>query len=319
MLGLGGSTWSSAHSMHSMHNSSSSLASLALTSAAGNSCSMFQEGTLRRTSSPSGQQQQLLQGHSSLPCAPTATNPRSPFHAAPGRGATAAAGAAGAFGSATMQQQPLSLGRSGSAGQTSTQPPSLTGLTLNLPAELGLGDCCGSAATIADEEVLRVHTLAAARQQQQQAQQQRVTGQHTVQPLSIRTAVPGLQQHGSGSPAGVGGSSPSLPNFAGLMSSYGSAADDAGSPLAGSAAAAAAQGGLCTEGSGGWPVAGGSAAAGGGSSSSRFATPSSLGLVPPPPPPPLTDRQGLSGVCCLRVAGRAGVCVYACLGTLLTC
>jgi hypothetical protein len=109
--------------------------------------------------------------------------------------------------------------------------------------------------------------------------------------LSIRTAV----QHGSSSHSPVvGGSSSSLPNFAGLMSSYGSCADGAGSPLS-AAAAAAAHTGLLTEGSSGWAaVAGGSAAAGG---SSRFAAPSSLGLVPPPPPPPPTDRQGMPGRC----------------------
>jgi hypothetical protein len=265
VIGLG-STWGSMHSM----NSSGSLASLALTAAGGSSD--FQDG-VRRNSSPSGQQQ-LLQGHSSLPCAPTAVTPRSAFHA----GADAGTGSyASVLQQPQQQQQQLgTLARSGSAGQTPI-------LTLNLPAELGLGDSCSA---IADEEVLRVHNMAAARQEQQQGG----TGQ--LRPLTIRTAT----QQGPVLTT-------SLPNFAGLLSSYGS--ERAGSPLGAQS--------LTAEGSGGFLAGVGGAAAGG---NTRFAAPSGfsgeggsylgslhgLGLVPPPPPPPPQQAPGEKSFGLLRTA-----------------
>jgi hypothetical protein len=263
-MGLG-TTWSSAHSMHS----SSSLASLALTAAGGSG--IFQDG-LKRSSSPSGQ----LQGHHSMPCAVLGT-PGSPFHT-PSKD-----NAPGLFGGSSLQQEQhggqLQLGRSGSAGQA---PPSLT---LNLPSELGLGD----SSALADEEVLRMHNMAAARKQQQQQQQgSAASAQGQPRLLSIRT---GTQHHQSGL-----GLASSLPDFVGILSSYGSESSAAASPLA------AAQGvSLCEASMGSFLAPGSSgstAAAGGGASGSQFGSSAGLSgfssstgvhglsLVPPPPPPP---------------------------------
>lgn len=221
-----------------------------------------------------------MQNHA-LPCTGTVHTPRSPFHAAAPTGLEASGG----FGSALQQQQqgqqPPQLARSGSAdssghgGQQGSAwaAQGSDNLTLNLPSELGLGD----SSAMADEEVLRVHNMATARQQQQQGN----SASHS-RPLTIRTT--GAQHSIASS---------SLPNFAGILSSYGGEGS-AGSPLGGPR--------LNSEGSGGFlGMAGGAAASG----SSRFAAPGgfgsdgfpgsphSLGLVPPPPPPPPQAPPGM--------------------------
>jgi hypothetical protein len=256
VMGLG-TTWSSAHSMHS----SSSLASLALTAAGGSG--IFQDG-LKRSSSPSGQ----LQGHHSMPCAVLGT-PGSPFHG------SSKDTASGFFGGSSLQQEQqgtsgsqLQLGCSGSAGQA---PPSLT---LNLPSELGLGD----SSALADEEVLRMHNMAAARKQQQQ-QGSATAGQGQQRLLSIRT---GAQHHQSGM-----GLASSLPDFVGILSSYGSDGSAAASPLA------TAQGGPLADASmGSFLAPSNSATAAGLSSFSSSTAVHGLSLVPPPPPPPPHREQG---------------------------